>query len=654
MNFSALRRWSEQHGFGFLLLPWLPTALGCFFLKYDILRNGGFHEAAIGLHVPMLTVRDRILLFRLDLLFCFLLVPLFACCLCYFLRPSFRLVLSATLSAVVHTLLLLETVVYESTGSFSSVRTIWDAAVWALQNRAQTLNPLSRTHLAELSLWVVLFVATSWIAFFGSRRSKHSWDRASLTFFGAMAIASMCSFAVHFPKTAWDMSLLKAEIPSAFTEDTVDRGMWMHQPPDLMRLYRTTANAPASSRSPYFGQARGYNVVLFVLEAIPAEVFDPAKDSLADMPNARFLRQHAFVGASHYTSFPLTNRAAFSIFTSLYTKCAAGCTERIPDKPIPNVVSTLQGSGYQTGYYGYVWKTSSARDDRMLSMLGFGKVVEPAIDQAEDRDGLTTFMGPLEYTERHDREVLARLREDIRTWTTNRQPFFAAFFPEFSHDPWRTTTPDGPTGINERGHALAVHQDKWLGEILDELRNGQALDNTIIVVTADHGLRFRTSEDEDKSDSVGHGMLDELMLRVPLLVYVPKVLNQTISVQQPTSHIDIAPSLLDLLGIDAHREYEQGTPLWIPGIAKRRLYLSMDQFGASGYFENGSFYMRSTMKTVFKSNRMQFADSDALSWDSSEALNALEILDVQDSLQNALLKHLNLCPGRPGRIPQGN
>jgi hypothetical protein len=78
----------------------------------------------------------------------------------------------------------------------------------------------------------------------------------------------------------------------------------------------------------------------------------------------------------------------------------------------------------------------------------------------------------------------------------------------------------------------------------------------------------------------------------------------------------------------------------------------MDTFGASGYVQNGTFYMKSTMKTVFKSNRMQFADSDALPWNSDEAVNTLEVLDVQDSLQASLLKHLNLCSGRPGRIPQ--
>ncbi len=645
MNSSALRRWSDQHGFGLLLLPWLPTVLGGLFLKYDLLRTGGFREAALGLHATSLTLLDKLLLFRLDLLFCLIPIPVLFCCLGYFLRPLPRLLLVATVSAVVHTLLFLETVVYEATGTFSPLRVVWDAAVWALQNHAQSLSPVSAAHLVEVSGWVVLFAGLTWIAFAATLRAKSSWNRASLLMFGGMAVVAAMPLAARMPKTAWDLPLLE-ELPNAFTESAEDRGMWMHQPSDLMRLYRLTSNVPTNDRSSYFARARGYNVVMFVLEAIPAEVFDPAKDSLFDMPNVRSLRRQSFVGTRHYTTFPLTNRATFSIFTSLYTKCAAGCAESTVQKPISNLVATLQEEGYQTSYYGYVWRTDSARDDRMLSMLGFGRIVEPSIAQSEDKDGFTTFMGPIEYVERQDHEVLNTLRNDLRSWTANRQPFFAAFFPELSHDPWRSFAPNSPADLKERGHALAVYEDKWLGEILDELRAGGALDKTIIIVTADHGLRFRSAEERAHAQYVGHGKLDELMMRVPLLVYVPKVLNQTVELHGPTSHIDLAPTLLDLLGVQSRREYEQGTAIWNPDIPRRRLYLPMDTFGASGYVENGTFYMKSTMKTVFKSDKMQFSDSDALPWDSNEALNTLDVLDVQDSLQTALLGHLNLCPGR--------
>jgi arylsulfatase A-like enzyme len=46
-----------------------------------------------------------------------------------------------------------------------------------------------------------------------------------------------------------------------------------------------------------------------------------------------------------------------------------------------------------------------------------------------------------------------------------------------------------------------------------------------------------------------HGKVKEVTMRVPMLVYVPGVVPQPVAINYPTSHIDITPTLLDLLGI---------------------------------------------------------------------------------------------------------
>ena len=233
------------------------------------------------------------------------------------------------------------------------------------------------------------------------------------------------------------------------------------------------------------------------------------------------------------------------------------------------------------------------------------------------------------------RTTIARFlaRADIRNWTARGQRFAAAFFPEVGHDPYRAL--DGNTSAlpMERGHALAVLHDAWLGELLDELQRGGALQNTIIVITGDHGMRWTPGPEEGQVILIPRGRLEDVKLRVPMLIYVPRVLQHSILIDAPTSHIDITPTLLDLVGVSTGRELEQGSPVYISEIDKRRLFLQMDVFGASGYYYGGNYYSRSLMGFVYKGPTMNFEKADMVRFDSREAEEVGDILAAQDTNQ---------------------
>ena len=70
-------------------------------------------------------------------------------------------------------------------------------------------------------------------------------------------------------------------------------------------------------------------------------------------------------------------------------------------------------------------------------------------------------------------------------------------------------------------------------------------DEAIIVVTGDHGLRFAL-EFDSVGEPIRHG---DLMFNVPLVIYAPALIQRRITLPWVTSHIDLAPTILDLLGI---------------------------------------------------------------------------------------------------------
>jgi arylsulfatase A-like enzyme len=94
----------------------------------------------------------------------------------------------------------------------------------------------------------------------------------------------------------------------------------------------------------------------------------------------------------------------------------------------------------------------------------------------------------------------------------------------------------------------AIHEvDELLGDLLDTLDRLGLADNTIVVVTADHGEDFADHQVEGKP-FVGHGQgLWQTLLHVPLVMHVPWI--QPRRVGERVSTVDLAPTMLDLLGV---------------------------------------------------------------------------------------------------------
>ena len=79
---------------------------------------------------------------------------------------------------------------------------------------------------------------------------------------------------------------------------------------------------------------------------------------------------------------------------------------------------------------------------------------------------------------------------------------------------------------------------------------------------------------------------------MPLVIYVPGVLNTTRQVDWITSHIDIAPSVLELLGISKDRELEQGLSMWDRRVRERvTFFFARNYLGADGFYDNGRVFM---------------------------------------------------------------
>jgi arylsulfatase A-like enzyme len=97
--------------------------------------------------------------------------------------------------------------------------------------------------------------------------------------------------------------------------------------------------------------------------------------------------------------------------------------------------------------------------------------------------------------------------------------------------------------------------DAQIALLIQHLKNLGMQQRTMIIVTSDHGELL--GEHADQYTYFKHGDRPwEFLIRVPLVLYCPKVLPKGRIVQQQVQHIDLPSTICDVLGIRIHRAFE--------------------------------------------------------------------------------------------------
>lgn len=100
------------------------------------------------------------------------------------------------------------------------------------------------------------------------------------------------------------------------------------------------------------------------------------------------------------------------------------------------------------------------------------------------------------------------------------------------------------------------YHDRELGKFIDRLKQLGLWENTLFVITADHGEEFYDHQ------SYGHGhTLYEELLHVPLIFRFPAGIPKGTRIDSVATTVDIGPTLMDAVGLPAPPTFE-GQTLW--------------------------------------------------------------------------------------------
>jgi arylsulfatase A-like enzyme len=120
----------------------------------------------------------------------------------------------------------------------------------------------------------------------------------------------------------------------------------------------------------------------------------------------------------------------------------------------------------------------------------------------------------------------------------------------------RSLSPEESQSLVDRYDEEILVVDSKIGMLVERLSEFGLLDNTMIVVTADHGEVMGEAEGKQ----FGHGTLDYGTLEIPLIMYLPGRTSRGEAVSKTAQSIDILPTMIDVLGL-TDSATRQGTSL---------------------------------------------------------------------------------------------
>ncbi|MBL8857265.1 MAG: sulfatase-like hydrolase/transferase [Planctomycetes bacterium] len=308
------------------------------------------------------------------------------------------------------------------------------------------------------------------------------------------------------------------------------------------------------------------NVLVIVIDSLRADMLNPET-----MPKVHGWSQNARVFADHASG---GNATRFGIFSLVYGIHGAYWMPVYEESAPPVLVTALANAGYDMRVI------SAAK----MSYPEFRSTAWVTMnDRVED-----TFANPETFD--RDRAVAAR----FESWMAERQeraekaPFFCFTLLDSPHQTYSwppEETPFAPAARTldylklsgrpddaviaevKNGYRNAVRfADAVAAQMIDSLRKRGLMENTFVIVTGDHGEEFYEN-----------GFFGHTSNFTPEQVHVTFVMSgpgiEPGVETRPTCHVDLAPTILEALGVspDVRAEWSQGENLLRPPARRNRI-----------------------------------------------------------------------------------
>ncbi|HRZ78727.1 MAG TPA: sulfatase-like hydrolase/transferase [bacterium] len=296
-------------------------------------------------------------------------------------------------------------------------------------------------------------------------------------------------------------------------------------------------------RKHYTGECRKYgdkkwNFVVISLETFKALNL-PLFNSGEKVTATPFLNSLAVSDkGSYYTRFFSNGQPTIFSFMSIHTGVFPHSTKTVAkafvNKDLESYASILNDSGYHTMFFGASdpdWDNQRFWLDRWYNEVYY---------DPEDKE--------------QDRLVMRRMAGKLKDAGRSGKPFAATAFLISNHVPFDSPEKDldiyDGTEIERKILNTMHYDDSVLEEFFNSIKEEPWFSNTVFIITGDHGMDLG-----ERGVNPSHTNIRHETNWVPLIIYSEHPLMKYGKITEQASHVDIAPTILEMAGICADNDF---------------------------------------------------------------------------------------------------
>ncbi len=284
------------------------------------------------------------------------------------------------------------------------------------------------------------------------------------------------------------------------------------------------------------------NIVVIMYESLNWKSSDVYVEDRNTTPFLMTLKDRSMVVENHYALIPHTSKAIVPILCGIYPYMGNVRKETTADiLPKRCMAHILRSVGYETAYF----QPAMDFEERSQLVKNMGFETFAGLDDMPQQG-----FEAISYFGHEDKIMLEPSLEWVDS-VKDDGPFFLAYMTLASHHNYvmpqsfpRTEYPEEDPDHQNYLNAVR-YTDDFIRELFEGLEERGVLDETVFLIVGDHGEAFAEH---------GRRQHDLIMweegLRCLSMLYSPQYLPETGTIKGVRSHLDLVPTVCDLLGLE--------------------------------------------------------------------------------------------------------
>jgi len=370
---------------------------------------------------------------------------------------------------------------------------------------------------------------------------------------------------------------------------SISQGTHVHYPEDFYPSYKNyfTSLTHTEGTTTTLLSKEKPNIILIILESFTAKIIEPLGGLANITPELNALTKEGILFTNFYASGHRTDKGLVSILSG-YPAQPLTSIIKYPNKTqnLPYLPIALHQLGYHSSFiYG--------GDIRFANMESY--LTTARFETITDEDN---FSGDIHYSKWGvaDHYVFNQLLVEC---DGSQQPFFSVMLSLSSHEPFEVPMEPVFDGKSESQKFLnsCYYTDKSLGEFVRRAKEKEWWNNTLIIITADHGHRFPNPKES----------LDKERFKIPMLWLGGALSKKDTVINTFGSQTDIANTVLSQLGATT-TEFEFSKNLMASDVKQSAVYVFNNGYGyvSPDHEYIYDFDLKNYLKKVGKENELPY------------------------------------------------